>query len=107
MGDWIAPCPMTSIILLGSNPTDSDNAKPSPNAANIVPISELTTSLARVPAPTSVPKKWLAFPIAAKAESLVSSNNSCDPAQRKIRAPMAAGPLEPETGASKKRLMVF
>mmetsp|Transcript_2067 Transcript_2067/g.4342 ORF Transcript_2067/g.4342 Transcript_2067/m.4342 type:complete len:242 (+) Transcript_2067:165-890(+) len=103
MGDWMAPCPMTSIILLGSNPTDSDKAKPSPNAANMVPMSELTTNLARVPAPTSVPKKWLAFPMTFNPLSLISLNKSSDPAHKKINDPMAAGPLEPETGASKNR----
>mmetsp|Transcript_1104 Transcript_1104/g.2164 ORF Transcript_1104/g.2164 Transcript_1104/m.2164 type:complete len:290 (-) Transcript_1104:27-896(-) len=99
----MAPCPITSIIVLGSNPTDSDSASPSPKAASIVPISELTTNLARVPAPTSAPKKWLALPMAVSPLSLTSLNSSSDPAHKKIKEPMAAGPFEPDTGASKNR----
>ena len=37
--------------------TDSDKARASPYAATMVPINEFTTSLARVPYPTSGPKK--------------------------------------------------
>mmetsp|Transcript_15061 Transcript_15061/g.37098 ORF Transcript_15061/g.37098 Transcript_15061/m.37098 type:complete len:279 (-) Transcript_15061:3-839(-) len=103
IGVAIAPCPITSIIVLGSSPIDSLNARPSPKAANIVPIKELTTSLARVPYPTSVLKKCDALPIAFKPLSLTSLKRSSDPAQRKINEPCAAGPFEPETGASKNR----
>mmetsp|Transcript_10102 Transcript_10102/g.27672 ORF Transcript_10102/g.27672 Transcript_10102/m.27672 type:complete len:242 (+) Transcript_10102:2318-3043(+) len=105
-GLWIAPCPMTSIILVGSNPTDSDRASPSPTAATMVPINELMTSFARVPYPTSVEKKWLALPMALRPESTISSNSSLDPAQRKMSVPVAAGTLDPDTGASKNRLRV-
>ena len=72
----------------------------------MVPMSELTTNFARVPNPTVVLKKWLAFPITFKPLFSISSNKSLDPAQRKISVPVAAGPLEPETGASKNRLFL-
>mmetsp|Transcript_20016 Transcript_20016/g.56735 ORF Transcript_20016/g.56735 Transcript_20016/m.56735 type:complete len:222 (-) Transcript_20016:130-795(-) len=99
----MAPCPITSIILIGSNPTDSDRARPSPKAATMVPMSELMTSFARVPYPTSSEKKWLALPMAFRPVSLTSSNKALSPAHRKMSVPVIAGTLDPDTGASRNR----
>lgn len=55
--DLIAPSPRTCSMVDASNPTDSESARLSPKAAIIVPMSEFTTSLARVPYPTVELKK--------------------------------------------------
>mmetsp|Transcript_12448 Transcript_12448/g.36683 ORF Transcript_12448/g.36683 Transcript_12448/m.36683 type:complete len:223 (-) Transcript_12448:74-742(-) len=41
--------------------------------------------------------------MAFNADPSISSNNSLEPAHRKINAPAAAGTLDPETGASRNR----
>ena len=67
----------------------------------MLPISMFTTSFIRVPAPTA-PKWNFALPIASKSAAQSAYSASSPPA-RTMSAPAAAGPFEPETGASRKR----
>lgn len=55
----------------------------------------------RVPCPTA-PKKNFALPIASSALP-IDVYSASSPAVRKMSCPAAAGPFEPETGASRKR----
>ena len=47
-----------------------------------------------------------ALPIAVRDVAQISSNSSLDSVHRNINAPVAAGALLPDTGASKKRLQM-
>mmetsp|Transcript_4715 Transcript_4715/g.7899 ORF Transcript_4715/g.7899 Transcript_4715/m.7899 type:complete len:204 (+) Transcript_4715:235-846(+) len=86
---------------VGSSPDASARLMPSPNAAIIEPMTMFTTSFIRVPFPTS-PKKNLALPIASRSDA-TEAYSASSPAARKMSWPAAAGPFEPDTGASRKR----
>mmetsp|Transcript_5895 Transcript_5895/g.10639 ORF Transcript_5895/g.10639 Transcript_5895/m.10639 type:complete len:216 (-) Transcript_5895:403-1050(-) len=99
MGDVMAPREMTSSRSFFCSPLCSARVRPSAKAAIMLPITILTTSFMWAPFPAS-PRKKLAFPMTSRA-GVAASNSSLSPPVKKIKVPCSAGPLEPETGASR------
>mmetsp|Transcript_75927 Transcript_75927/g.169851 ORF Transcript_75927/g.169851 Transcript_75927/m.169851 type:complete len:201 (+) Transcript_75927:465-1067(+) len=92
---------MTSMTSAPCNPPFVPNAKPSLKATILMPMTMFTTSFMRAPQPTS-PRKKVRLPRMSK-QGCASSWRALSPAVRMTSWPCNAGPLEPLTGASKKR----
>mmetsp|Transcript_102278 Transcript_102278/g.292775 ORF Transcript_102278/g.292775 Transcript_102278/m.292775 type:complete len:279 (-) Transcript_102278:36-872(-) len=100
-GDDMTPSSSTSISCPPDSPDASASAAPSPRVAIMLPIVMFTTSFIRVPAPVD-PKLNEALPM-CPSSGRTSAKSSLSPPQRKMSWPAAAGPFEPDTGASRKR----
>mmetsp|Transcript_16937 Transcript_16937/g.49357 ORF Transcript_16937/g.49357 Transcript_16937/m.49357 type:complete len:235 (-) Transcript_16937:203-907(-) len=104
MGFAMAPRESTSMSLSWGRSAASARSRPSDSAESMEPITMFTTSFILVPAPT-VPRKKEALPMASRSVLIsASSNTVSSPAARNIRVPVKAGPLEPDTGASRNLL---
>mmetsp|Transcript_9571 Transcript_9571/g.19251 ORF Transcript_9571/g.19251 Transcript_9571/m.19251 type:complete len:273 (+) Transcript_9571:130-948(+) len=101
MGQVSAPSLMTSMMSEPWSPPFVPRASPSLRATMLMPMTMLTTSFMRAPQPTS-PRKKVRLPRTSK-HGCASSCRALSPAVRMTSCPCSAGPLEPLTGASRKR----
>mmetsp|Transcript_61461 Transcript_61461/g.173333 ORF Transcript_61461/g.173333 Transcript_61461/m.173333 type:complete len:210 (-) Transcript_61461:100-729(-) len=101
MGQAMAPSLMTSRMSPPLRPDLVPTARPSLSATMLMPMTMLTTSFILAPQPTS-PRKKVRFPITSK-QHCASCCRAWSPAVSITSCPCWAGPLEPLTGASRKR----
>mmetsp|Transcript_30830 Transcript_30830/g.98304 ORF Transcript_30830/g.98304 Transcript_30830/m.98304 type:complete len:206 (+) Transcript_30830:337-954(+) len=97
----MAPSLITAMMSSPASPAFVPMARPSLSATMLMPMTMLTTSFMRAPAPTS-PRKKVFLPRMSK-HGCASSCRALSPAVRITSWPCRAGPLEPLTGASRKR----
>mmetsp|Transcript_61957 Transcript_61957/g.134263 ORF Transcript_61957/g.134263 Transcript_61957/m.134263 type:complete len:210 (-) Transcript_61957:91-720(-) len=101
MGHVMAPSLTTSRMSSPLRPHLVPIARPSLKATRLMPIIMLTTSFILAPQPTS-PRKKVRLPMTSK-QGWASSCKALSPAERMTSWPWRAGPLEPDTGPSRKR----